>query len=301
MYKPYSFLHSILFVFFIVLLPSYSYANKLNIVATTGMIGDVVQNIGGNHVKVKNLMDSGVDPHLYRPTSSDMRALSQADIVFYNGYHLEGKMQDILKKMKRSRAIYAVAENIDATLIYNDEQVIDPHIWMDVSLWQKVAKYIYQTLSKHLPHATDELTINFQNYDKKLAKLHQQIQQKISSIPEKKRILITAHDAFAYFGRAYNMQVVALQGINTADEFGINDIIRMQNLIIKNNIRSIFLESSVPAKFMQSLQKGLLQKNVTVKIGGELFSDAMGTKGTIKGTYLGMMTHNYTIIYQGLK
>ncbi len=287
----------------LVILTKQAVADKtpLKIVATTGMIADVVKNIGGNLIEVQALMDSGVDPHLYRPTSGDIRALTQAEIVFYNGFHLEGRMQDVLKKMARSQATYAVAENVDAPLIYADDQVIDPHIWMDVSLWNKVATYVHKTLSKHLPESSNELNKNFQAYDAKLKQLHQQVIKQIASIPSKSRILVTAHDAFAYFGRAYNIQVVALQGINTADEFGLNDLIRIQNVIVKNNIKAIFLESSVPAKFMKSLQKGLIRKNVEVAIGGELFSDAMGKPDTVEGTYIGMISHNTKIIVRGLK
>lgn len=278
----------------------YAQEKKAYIVTTTGMIGDVVKNIGGGIIGVKNIINSGVDPHLYRPTGSDIRALNQADIVFYNGHYLEGRMESILKKMARSRAVYAVTENIDAPLIYADENTVDPHMWMDVSLWRKVAQFIYVTLKQHLPQA-ESLDDNFKRYDEKLMALHEKITAQILSIPRQKRILVTAHDAFSYFGRAYDIRVIALQGINTEDEFGINDMIRLQNVIIKNKVKSIFLESSVPAKFMKSLRKGLLQKNTQVSIGGELFSDAMGKSGTIEGTYIGMLSHNANIITQNLQ
>lgn len=273
-------------------LPNNAHTKPIFVVTTTGMIADVVDNIGGVHFTVKNLMDSGVDPHLYRPTGGDIQALKQADMVFYNGYYLEGRMEQVLKKMAKSKMIYAVTEEIDAPLIYTEDKTVDPHVWMDVSLWQKVAKFIYSQLAQRLPEVREDLYHNYQIYDKKLSQLDQRIRQQISRIPKKRRILVTAHDAFSYFGRAYHIKVVALQGINTADEFGLSDVLALQQVIIDNQVKSIFLENSVPAKFMQSLQKGLAQKNIKVSIGGELFSDAMGTKGTVEGTYIGMMAHN---------
>ncbi len=280
---------------------SSSQKKKLNIVTTTGMIGDLVTNIAKDKAKVTSLMGSGVDPHLYKATHGDLRSLQDADIIFYNGLHLEGKMQDIFDKLAKKRAVFAVTASLDKKRIIEVDGAHDPHVWFDVSIWIEAAKEILAKLKEKDPSNKDFYDENAKIYIADLNDLHEWIKKEILTIPQSSRMLITAHDAFGYFGKAYGMEVKGLQGISTASEFGLNDIKQLKEIIIDRKIKAVFVESSVPKKFLQSLVEGVKAKDKDLEIGGELYSDAMGLKDTAQGTYIGMVKHNVNVIVSALK
>ena len=276
---------------------------KLNVVTTTGMIADLVSNIGGQYVHTRSLMGSGVDPHLYKATQGDVSKLLNADLIIYNGLHLEGKMQDIFTKLARQKAVYALADGIDSGGLMSSADYVDlpdPHIWFDVKLWREAAEYVSNILSRQLPQQRADIVANYKAYSQQLTELDSWVHESILKIPQHQRVLVTAHDAFGYFARAYGVEVKALQGVNTASEFGLHDLKQIREVIIARQVKAVFIESSVPRKFIQSLQEGLLAKGYPIVIGGELFSDAMGPAGTPEGTYTGMVKHNVKTIVEAL-
>lgn len=281
------------------LLPASAFA-QLNVVTTTGMIADLVQQVGGDKVNVTSLMQSGVDPHLYKATQGDIRRLTRADIIFYNGLHLEGKLHDIFQKMKRKKAVYAVSAYIAINNIITHDKVEDPHIWFDITLWQNALQLVAQKLSEHAPQYKVTFAQNSQRYHAQLAQLHDWVTQQIHTIPAEQRVLITAHDAFSYFGRAYGIQVLGLQGINTAAEFGLQDIKQLKDKILRHKVPAVFIESSVSPKYMQALVAGVAAEGKSLTIGGELYSDALGPKGTATGNYIGMVKHNINTLVNAL-
>ncbi len=280
------------------------WSKPLSIVATTGMIGDAVKNITQTKAHVTTLMGPGVDPHLYKATQKDLRKITQADLVFYNGLYLEGKMAEIFKKIQKIRPIYPVSDALSTKLLLHDPEFhnnLDPHIWFDIQLWISVVQYINQVISQKDPSNKVFYQKNTEDYVKKLAKLHQYIQEQVQKIPQQQRILITAHDAFSYFGRAYGMEVKGLQGISTLAEFGLRDITNLVNFIVEKKIKAIFLETATPEKPMQAVLEGCVKKGHALKIGGALYADAMGEEGTSAGTYIGMLKKNVSTIVQSLQ
>jgi manganese/zinc/iron transport system substrate-binding protein len=280
--------------------------NQIHIVATTGMIADAVKNIAGDNVTVTALMGPGVDPHLYKPTQGDLTLLRNADIIFYNGLFLEGKMQEVFAELGKSKKVYAVSTEINQSQLRQTSQhsggsTYDPHIWFDVMLWSEAVNFIGKKLSE--VDASNALSYkqNTQAYIEKLKQLDEEVKTKINSIPPENRILITSHDAFGYFGRTYGMEVRGLQGISTAAEFGLKDITDMVNTIINDKIKAVFIESSVSEKSINAVMEGCREKNHEVKLGGTLFSDAMGAEGTPEGNYIGMVRHNVNVIAEALK
>lgn len=275
----------------------------LQVVATTGMVADLVQNIAGDSIEVTALMGPGVDPHLYKATQGDLKALQNADIIFYNGLHLEGKMAEVLEKLGRIKTVVAVAEGIPEAALLKDpnyEDAPDPHIWFDVSLWAQTVETVAKTLSNAKPdHATiyQQKAIDYKN---ELLDLHESVKKQIATIPKAQRIMITAHDAFNYFGRAYDMEVRGLQGISTLSEFGLRDRVDLVNYIVENNIKAVFVETSVSEKNIQSIVEGCRQKGHEIKIGGNLYSDAMGEAGSPEGNYIGMVKANVATIVSSL-
>lgn len=283
---------------------------KLFIVATTGMIGDAVKRITGDSALVYTLMGPGVDPHLYKPTPRDVDKLAEADIIVYNGLHLEGKMGEILEKISRQKKVIAVSDGIDRSklLITNPEQVAeggkiayDPHIWFDVNLWMDASGYLGKELQQYDSALAPVFQKNTEDFLRELKKLDSWTKTMIGSIPEESRVLITAHDAFNYFGRAYDIEVMGLQGISTVSEPGLKDISSLVDLLVSRKIRSVYMESSVSEKSIQAVLNGSRARGHEVKIGGVLYSDAMGEKGTPEGTYVGMVRHNVNVIVRGLK
>lgn len=276
----------------------------LYVVATTGMIADAVQNIGDTLVQVEALMGPGVDPHLYKATRDDLTKFRKANIIFYNGLHLEGKMGEVLERFARQKKIVAVAEVIDPSLLISvgeGQGSVDPHIWFDVSLWQKVVAQISLVLQEADPENSQAYRENAQAYLQKLQQLHEAVGNQIATIPEKRRVLITAHDAFSYFGKAYNIEVRGLQGISTLSEFGVRDVSDLVDFIVKREIKAVFVETSIPQKSLEAVVRGCKNRNQTVEIGGTLYSDAMGAADTEEGTYLGMVRKNVSTIVNALK
>ncbi|MHA7965713.1 metal ABC transporter solute-binding protein, Zn/Mn family [Paenibacillus sp. CAU 1782] len=279
---------------------------KLKVTATTGMIADAVANVGGEHVSVTGLMGPGIDPHLYKASQGDVRKLDGADIIFYNGLHLEGKMGEIFERLEQRKPVVAVSSNIDEALLHGDpaakgEAVHDPHIWFNVKLWMSAVETIRDELSEKDPQNASSYEQNAASYLSKLEELDQYAREQIAQIPEKSRILVTAHDAFGYFGEAYGLQVTGLQGMNTMSEYGSKDVSELRDFLVANEIKAVFIESSVSSKSIQSVIEGARTLGHEVSIGGELFSDAMGDEGTVEGTYLGMVRHNVDTIVEALK
>lgn len=273
-------------------------------VTTVAMIGDVVGQIGGEHVKVENLIGEGVDPHLYKPTASDVKKLQAANIVFYNGLMLEGKMTDIFVKIASTgKPVHAVTDSIreEGGYVMSDEaEHYDPHVWMDVTGWTKAAGDISESLAKFDPAHAAEYKERATSYSAELKKLDDYARASLASIPEKQRVLVTAHDAFNYMARAYGLEVRGIQGISTESEAGLKDINELVDFIVARQIPAVFVESSVPRKSVEALVEGARAKGHQVKIGGELFSDAMGAAGTYEGSYIGMIDHNVTLITRAL-
>ena len=277
---------------------------EVRVVATTGMIADAVRNVGGDRVDVSGLMGPGVDPHLYRPTASDVNALEAADIVFYNGLELEGRMTDIFVRLASTTPTVPVAQDIpeDALLESQDyEDANDPHVWFDVHLWQSVVRVIEAEMAELDPEHASDYTANADAYVAELEELDAYVFEQIESIPEESRVLITAHDAFGYFGERYGMEVIGLQGISTAAEAGAADVQDLSRLIGDRQIKAIFVESSVPRSTIEAVQAAAESRGDEVEIGGELYSDAMGDEGTPGGTYIGMITHNADTIANALR
>lgn len=273
---------------------------QLKITTTTGMIADLVENIAQEKADVASLMGVGVDPHLYKATQGDIRKLSRADIIFYNGLHLEGKMQPIFDKMARKKTVVAVSSDIDESKLIAYDAQHDPHIWFDINLWKIAALKVAETLeAKDTVNATFYQK-NLKQYLAQLDDLNTWAKTQLQSIPAGKRVLITAHDAFGYFGKAYGFEVLGLQGISTAGEFGLQDIKQLKDVIVQRGINAVFVESSVSPKFIESLVKGVQAEGKILKIGGELYSDAMGTTGSGADDYIGMVQHNIKTIRDGL-
>jgi manganese/zinc/iron transport system substrate-binding protein len=280
--------------------------DKLQIVATTGMIGDAVAIIAGDKADVTVLMGPGVDPHLYKATQGDLNALRSGDIIFYNGLHLEGKMQEVFDRLATTKKVLPVAAGIPDSKLRTVAQVNgisthDPHIWFDVQLWMLAVAEIGKQLSASDPTNAAFYATQTTKYLEQLAALDVFVKEKMLAIPETHRTLITSHDAFGYFGAAYGIRVKGLQGISTAAEFGLKDITDMVNMIIAEDIKAVFVESSVSEKSIQAVIEGCHQKNHNIKAGGTLYSDAMGAAGTPEGNYIGMVTHNVEVIYAALK
>jgi manganese/zinc/iron transport system substrate-binding protein len=274
----------------------------INVVTTTGMIADVVQNIGGQRVNVTQLMGAGVDPHLYTATQNDVSTLSNAQMIFYNGLHLEARMIDIFEQIGANKPVVAVTDSIpdDKILKSPNYDAPDPHVWMDASLWSMAAQHIADELSVFDPSGAETYTTNVENYLAQLAELDQYAHDQIQTIPEEQRILVTAHDAFHYFSRAYGIEVFAPQGITTAAEAGVEDIRQTIRVVVERNVPAIFVESSVPQDVVNAIVEGAAAQGQDVVIGGSLYSDAMGQPGTPDGTYIGMIRHNVDTIVKAL-
>lgn len=275
--------------------------HKLRIVTTTGMLADGIKQLLGDSVEITSLMGTGVDPHLYKATSKDLSLLQDADIILYNGLHLEGKMSEILEKLKRKKKVIAITDGLQkADLRLLGENTYDPHIWFDVALWRKGWVYVSAELAKD---STLKATItqNESTFLQGLDSLDQWVEKEIASIPSTSRVLVTAHDAFGYFGRAYQMEVIGLQGISTVSDFGLKDISSLVNLITERKIKSVFIETSVSPKAIEAVVEGCQRKGHHVQMGTALYSDAMGAPGTAEGTYEGMVKANVLHITQGLK
>lgn len=280
-----------------------SAAGKLQIVTTIGQIADMAEIVGGAHVEVHGLMGAGIDPHLYVASEGDVELLQNANIIFYNGLFLEAQMEEILKQIGERKPVVAVAENIDKGDLLPwaaNAEHFDPHVWFDVKLWSKAVEAMRDTLvAQDAAHAA-AYRANAENYLKELAELDAYVKSQAERVPAEQRILVTAHDAFNYFGRAYGFTVRGLQGISTASEAGTADVRDLADYIASQQIPAIFVESSVPIRNVEALQAAVKAQGFEVIIGGELFSDAMGNPGTPEGTYVGMVRHNIDTIVGAL-
>lgn len=277
---------------------------KLRIVTTTGMIKDAVEHVVGDKADVIALMGPGVDPHLYKATQGDLQKLTDADVVFYNGLHLEGKMGEVLEKLGKTKPVIAVSARIkegQLREIPGFQDTHDPHIWFDVKLWENAVIAISEFMTQHDKDNKQLYESNAKDYISQLDSLHEAVKTSIQQIPQEQRVLITAHDAFGYFGDAYAIEVKGLQGISTVSEFGLKDVTELVNFIISRKIKAIFVETSVSQKSIEAVREGCRQKNWDVKIGGSLYSDAMGQAGTPEGSYIGMVSANVKTIVDALK
>lgn len=278
-------------------------ARPIKAVTTIGMIGDIVENIGGDRVEVTRLMGPGIDPHLYKASAGDVSRMAEADIIFYNGLHLEAAMAEVLEEMNGRITTVAVTKNIDTASLLAPpefEGAYDPHVWFDVALWMEATGSVREALVELDPGSATLYQENAEAYLAKLADLHEYVLEQAARVPEDKRVLITAHDAFNYFGRAYGFEVRGLQGISTAAEAGTADVQQLADFIVERQIPAVFVESSVPPRYIEAVQATVSAQGFEVSIGGELFSDAMGNSGTPEGTYLGMVRHNIDTIVGAL-
>lgn len=274
------------------------------IVTTVAMINDVVEHVAGERAGVHGLMGSGVDPHLYKPTRSDIRRLMGADVIFYNGLLLEGKMADSLIRAATSgKKVYAVTELLAEEDLLEPEEfegLYDPHVWMDPQAWAGTVDVIREKLMAYDPAGQASYEANAEAYHARLDELDAYAERVLMSVPESQRVLVTAHDAFNYFGRRFGYEVVAIQGLSTESEAGVRDIEALVDLLVERNIGAVFVESTVSQRNIRALIAGAKARGHSVVVGGELFSDAMGEEGTYEGTYIGMIDHNVTTIARAL-
>jgi len=276
---------------------------QITVVATTGMIADTARAIGGDHVDVRALMGPGVDPHAYRQTRSDIVAMTRADLVLWHGLYLEAQMEEFFEDLGRRRMVVAVAEAMPRNLLLAHEDYdnrFDPHVWMDPDLWRHVAAEIRDALAEVDPENAAFYLASAESFLAELDTVSAYAREALASVPEDSRVLLTAHDAFNYFGQAYGFEVLGIQGISTESEAGLVRIAELVDLLVARNIRAVFVESSVSDRNIRALIEGAAAHGHEVRIGGELFSDAMGEPGSYEGTYIGMIDHNVTIITRSL-
>jgi manganese/zinc/iron transport system substrate-binding protein len=269
------------------------------------MITDLVNNIGGDLVNIQGLMGSGVDPHLFKASEGDVSKLVNADIIFYNGLHLEGKLVEVFEKMgSKTKNTVELGAALDKSQLIGSEYFAsnyDPHVWFNIAFFKQFTKNVTKVLSEKDPKNSASFLENEKLFLQKLEALEQKVLATIETLPKEKRILVTAHDAFNYFGKNYGFNVVGLQGLSTATEAGVQDVQKLATFIIENKVKAIFVESSVPKRTIEALQAAVKSKGHDVVIGGTLFSDALGNAGSVEGTYVGMFEYNVNTIVNALK
>jgi len=278
---------------------------NVRVVATTNIIGDLVRQVGGDHVDLTTLMGPGVDPHLYKASEGDVQRMAQADVVLYNGLDLEGKMTEVFEQMERRQITTSAlaAEAVPESLRIGSEEYVgnhDPHVWFDVALWARVTKHVGEVLAQKDTAHAEVYRANAQAYAQQLDRLDQYVVQQAQRIPEAQRVLITSHDAFSYLGRAYDIEVRGLQGISTASEAGAGDVQDLADFVVERRIPAIFVETSVSPRGIQAVREAVRSKGFEVRVGGTLYGDALGDAGTPEGTYMGAVRHNIDTIVQGL-
>lgn len=279
----------------------------IKVVATTGQVAELVARVGGDHIKVEGLMGPGVDPHLYRPIASDVRKLSEADAIFYNGLHLEGRMADLFVQMARRKATFAVTEGLTNR---NDQRLreppdfegmYDPHVWHDVALWSDCANDVADMLAKFDPSHADDYRKNAAAYRGELAQLDEYCKTEIAKIPAAQRVLVTAHDAFGYFGKAYGLEVFGLKGISTEEEINLAHQEEIQKMLIERKIPAVFVESAVAPRTVEALVEPCRAAGLDLQVPkNELYADALGPAATDDSTYAGMIRHNVDTIVEAL-
>lgn len=276
---------------------------RLQVVTTIGMITDIAERIGGERIQVTGLMGPGIDPHLYKASAGDVRTLSSADLVFYNGLHLEAAMAEVLEEMDGRIRTRAVTDGIPTDRLLTPLEFKgqhDPHVWFDVTLWMSAVETVGETLAEVDPEGAEIYRANARALEEEFAELHAWVQDRVAEVPPEFRVLVTAHDAFNYFGRAYGFRVEGLLGLSTATEAGTGDVQRLVRLITETDVPAIFVESSIPRRTIEAVQAAVEDQGRAVAIGGLLYSDAMGDPGTEDGTYVGMVRHNVNTIVDAL-
>ena len=277
---------------------------KLKVVVTTSMLTDLVKNIGGDLIDVQGLMGAGVDPHLYKASEGDVSKLFNADVIFYNGLHLEGKLVAVFKKMEAQKTTVALGEFLAKEGLIGSDYFAsnyDPHVWFNIQYFKEFSDKVTSVLSEKDPKNASSYTVNNLAFQQELDLLHSAVVNTIATLAPEKRILVTAHDAFNYFGKAYGFKVVGLQGLSTATEAGVQDVQKLSEYIIANKVKAIFIESSVPRRTIEALEAAVLSKGHQVSIGGSLYSDALGDAGSVEGTYVGMFLYNVKTIVNALQ
>ena len=278
--------------------------DRLTIVTTTGMVRDIAERVAGDRAEVIGLMGSGVDPHLYKPTRSDVGRLLDGDVIFYNGLLLEGKMADaLIRAGTAGKQVWAVTEELDPGFLLEPEEfegLYDPHVWMDPSAWVGAVEAVRDRLIEHDGAGEAAYRANAEAYIVEIRALDAYAERVLASVPVEQRVLVTAHDAFNYFGRRYGFEVVGIQGLSTESEAGVRDIEGMVDLLVERGVGAVFAESTVSGRNLEALIAGAGARGQAVVIGGSLFSDAMGEEGTYEGTYIGMIDHNVTAIVRAL-
>ena len=279
-------------------------SGKLKVVVTTSMLTDLVKNIGGDLIDLQGLMGAGVDPHLYKASEGDVSKLFNADVIFYNGLHLEGKLVAVFEKMDTQKTTVALGEFLAKEGLIGSDYFAsnyDPHVWFNIQYFKEFSDKVTSVLSEKDPKNAASFTANNLAFQQKLDLLHTAVVNTIATLAPEKRILVTAHDAFNYFGKAYGFKVVGLQGLSTATEAGVQDVQKLSEYIIASKVKAIFIESSVPRRTIEALQEAVLSKGHQVSIGGSLYSDALGDGGSVEGTYVGMFFYNIKTIVNALQ
>ena len=279
-------------------------SGKLKVVVTTSMLTDLVKNIGGDLIDLQGLMGAGVDPHLYKASEGDVSKLFNADVIFYNGLHLEGKLVAVFEKMETQKTTVALGEFLAKEGLIGSDYFAsnyDPHVWFNIQYFKEFSDKVTSVLSEKDPKNAASFTANNLAFQQKLDLLHTAVVNTIATLAPEKRILVTAHDAFNYFGKAYGFKVVGLQGLSTATEAGVQDVQKLSEYIIANKVKAIFIESSVPIRTIEALQEAVLSKVHQVSIGGSLYSDALGDADSVEGTYVGMFLYNIKTIVNALQ
>lgn len=277
---------------------------KLNVVVTTSMLTDLVKNIGGDLINIQGLMGAGVDPHLYKASEGDVSKLFNADVIFYNGLHLEGKLVEVFEKMEAQKTTVALGEFLAKDALIGSDYFAsnyDPHVWFNIQYFKEFSDKVTSVLSDKDPKNAGSYTVNNIAFQQELDLLQTRVVNTIATLAPEKRILVTAHDAFNYFGKAYGFKVVGLQGLSTATEAGVQDVQQLSEYIIKNKVKAVFIESSVPRRTIEALEAAVLSKGHQVSIGGSLYSDALGDAGSVEGTYIGMFLYNVKTIVNALQ
>jgi manganese/zinc/iron transport system substrate-binding protein len=280
---------------------------KVKVVTTTNFVTDLVSEVGGDRVEVDGLMGAGVDPHLYKASAGDVQRITDADVVFYVGLHLEARMGDVLEKTADRRPVVAVGEVIDEADLLDPPSDLaaagaeyDPHVWFDTDMWAQTPDAVADALADIDPSHADEYRERASAYAERIREAGEVAQARLAKIPEERRVLVTSHDAFRYFGRRFDVDVEAIQGISTVSEATTDDIERIATMLADRGIPAVFVESSVPRQTIEAVIAAAEQQGAEVEVGGELFSDAAGDEGTPEGTYLGMLEHNVDALVEGL-
>jgi len=281
---------------------TYQGTEPVRVVATTGMVADLARRVGGNRVQVTSLMGAGVDPHTYKAVPGDVTLLNGADLIFYSGLHLEGKMADVFVRLARNKPTFAVTEYVPESMVLeSSDGAFDPHLWFDVKLWSEAAGVVRDVLKAFDPPHAETYQKNADAYQAELTKLDVESREQLATVPKSQRVLVTSHDAFRYFGRAYDVEVRGIQGISTDSEAGVREVNELVDYIVSRKVKSVFVESSVSERNMKALVEGCAARGHAVRIGGTLFSDAMGAEGTPEATYVGMVKHNVDTIVKALR